>query len=127
MLNQFKQQSGTDYTLTDPQTEALLAIMKEEKKNVAATTGLPLSDANKDPAKLQALLADGKVDELLQGQDTLSQRVYDRARSILSPDQLNTFGRFQTNQMQMMRMGMSMAKKMFAPEKPTPGAAPPDQ
>jgi len=78
------------------------------------TTNLPL----------QALLADGKMDELLQGQDAVSQRVYDRARTILSPDQLNTFGRFQTNQMQMMRVGMSMAKKMFAPEKPTPGAAP---
>jgi hypothetical protein len=118
MLNQFKQQAGSDYNLTDPQTEALLTIMKEEKKNVAATTGLPLGDANKDPAKLQALLADGKVDELLQGQDVLSQRVYDRARTILSPDQLNTLGKFQTNQMQMMRLGMSMAKKMFAPDKP---------
>jgi len=127
MLNQFKQQAGSDYNLTDPQTEALLTIMKEEKKNVAATTGLPLGDANKDPAKFQALLADGKVDELLQGQDTLSQRVYDRARTILSPDQLNTFGKFQTNQMQMMRLGMSMAKRMFAPDKPTPAAAPPNQ
>jgi hypothetical protein len=127
MLNQFKQQAGSDYNLTDPQAEALLTFMKEEKKNVAATTGLPLGDANKDPAKLQALLADGKVDELLQGQDTLSQRVYDRARTILSPDQLNTFGKFQTNQMQMMRLGMSMARKMFAPDKPTPAGAPPNQ
>jgi hypothetical protein len=127
MLNQFKQQAGTDYNLTDPQTEALLTIIKEEKKNVAATTGLPLGDANKDPAKLQALLADGKMDELLQGQDAVSQRVYDRARTILSPDQLNTFGKFQTNQMQMMRLSLSMAKKMFAPDKPTPAAAPPNQ
>jgi hypothetical protein len=127
LLNQFKQQAGSDYNLSDPQTEALLTIMKEEKKNAAATTGLPLDDANKDPAKLQALLADGKVDELLRGQDALSQRVYDRARTILSPDQLNTLGKFQTNQMQMMRMGMSMARKMFAPDKPTPAAAPPNQ
>ena len=71
MLNQFKQQAGSDYNLTDPQTEALLTFMKEEKKNVAATTGLPLGDANKDPAKLQALLSDDKVDELLQAQDTV--------------------------------------------------------
>jgi hypothetical protein len=127
MLNQFKQQADSDYNLTDPQTEALLTIMKEERKNVAATTGLPLGDANKDPAKLQALLADGKVDELLQGQDVLSQRVYDRARTFLSPEQLNMFGKFQTNQMQMMRLGMSMAKKMFAPDKPNATTAIPNQ
>jgi len=29
---------------------------------------------------------------------------------------LDAFARFQTNQLQMMRMGMSMARKMFAPE-----------
>jgi ABC-type transporter Mla subunit MlaD len=127
LLNQFKQQVGSDFNLSDPQTEALLSFMKEEKKNVAASTGLPLADANQDTAKLQAMMSDGKLDELLQAQETIGQRVYDRARTILSPEQLATLGRFQTNQMQMMRLGMGMAKKMFAPDKPAAGAAPPGQ
>lgn len=115
MLTQFKQQAGSDYNLTDQQSEALLNLMKEEKKSVAATTGLPLGDANKDPAKLQALLSDDKVGELLKAQETVGQRVYDRARTFLSADQLDTLGKFQTNQLAMTRMGMTMAKKMFAP------------
>lgn len=126
MLNQFKQQAGSDYNLSDPQTEALLTFMKEEKKSVAASTGLPLNDTSQDPAKMQALLADDKTDQLLQAQETISQRVYERARTILSPEQLQTLGKFQTNQMQMTRMGLSMARKMFAPDQPAAPAATPN-
>jgi hypothetical protein len=98
--------------------------MKEEKKRVAASTGLPLNDSNQDPARMQAMLADDKVDQLLQAQETVNQRVYERARTILSLEQLQTLAKFQTNQMQMMRMGMTMARKMFAPDQAA-AAAPP--
>jgi phage terminase small subunit len=125
LLTQFKQQAGSDYNLSDPQSEALLTFMKEEKKSVAASTGLPLGDSGQDKAKLQGLMADDKVDQYMQAQDTINQRVYDRARTILSPEQLNTLGKFQTNQLQMMRMGMGMMKSMFGPDKPSGPAAPP--
>ena len=127
LLNQFKQQAGSDYNLSDPQSEALLTFMKEEKKSVAATTGLPLGDSSQDPAKLQALMADDKVDQYMQAQETINQRVYDRARTILSPEQLDTLGKFQTNQLQMMRMGMGMMKTMFGPDKSSGPAAPAGQ
>ena len=127
LLNQFKLQAGSDYNLNDVQTEAMLTFMKEEQKSVAASTGLPLGDANKDPAKLETMFSGDKVDELIAAQDTVGQRVYERARTILSPDQLNTWGKYQTNRMQMMRMGMNMAKKMFAPDKPAADAPPSDQ
>jgi len=119
MLNQFKTQVGSDYNLTEPQTEALLTFMKEEKKRVAAATGLPLNDSSQDPAKMQAFLADDKVGQLLDAQQTVNQRVYERARTILSVEQLQTLAKFQTNQMQMMRMGMTMARKMFGADKAT--------
>ena len=127
LLNQFKQQAGSDYNLNDQQTEALLTFMKEEQKSVAATTGLPLGQTDNDPAKLQSLFSDGKVDELLQAQDTVAQRVYDRARTILSPDQMDTLGRYQTNRMQMMRMGMNMMRTMFKPDQPPAGPPPAGQ
>jgi hypothetical protein len=127
LLNQFKLQAGSDYNLNDQQTEAMLTFMKEEQKSVAASTGLPLGQTDKDPAKLQAMFSGDKVDELIAAQDTVGQRVYERARTILSPDQLDTWGKYQTNRMQMMRMGMNMAKKMFAPDKPAADAPPPDQ
>ncbi len=115
LLNRYKMQAGSDYNLNDQQTEALLTIMKEEKKNVAAATGLPLADNSNDPAKLQAMLSGDKLDQYLQAQDSVNQRVYQRAQTFLSPDQLNTLSRFQTNQTQMMRMGMGMMRKMFSP------------
>jgi hypothetical protein len=125
-LNAFKQQAGSDYNLNDQQTEALLAIMKEEQKNVAASTGMPMGNADSDPAKLQTLLTGNKMDELLQTQQTVGQQVFERARSILSPDQLAAFGRFQTNQTQMMRLGMNMARSMFTPDPPATETAPPN-
>jgi hypothetical protein len=112
LLNQFKM-LGNDWNMNDQQTEALLTFMKEEQKRVATDTGLPLGQTDRDPSKLQSLFADGKIDALLQAQDTVGQRVYDRARTILSPDQLDTLGRYQTNRMQMMRMGMNMMRGMF--------------
>ena len=127
LLNQFKLQAGSDYNLNDQQTEAMLTFMKEEQKSVAATTGLPLGQTDKDPAKLQALVSGDKVDELIAAQDTVGQRVYDRARTILSADQLDTWAEDQTNRMQMMRMGMNMARKMFAPGNSAGAAAPPSQ
>jgi hypothetical protein len=117
LLNQFKLQAGSDYNLNDQQTETLLTLMKEEQKNVATTTGLPLGETDKDPAKLQALFSGDKVDELLQAQKTVGQRVYERARTILSPDQLDTWGKYQTNRMQMMRMDMTMMHKFMGPDK----------
>ena len=126
LLAQFKQQVGSDYNLSDPQTEALLTFMKEEKMNVSASTGLPLGDSSQDPAKLQAMMSGANVDQYLQAQDTINQRVYDRARTILSPDQLATLGRFQTNQVQMIRMGMGMVKQMFGPDNPGAPATQPN-
>ena len=117
MLNQFKMQVGSDYNLSDPQSEALLKFMAEERKSVAATTGLPLTEGDKDPAKFQALMSGDKAEELVHAQETVSQRVYERARTILSPEQLETLGKFQTNQVQMTRMGLSMMRTMFNPQK----------
>jgi hypothetical protein len=116
-LSQFRQQTTGENALTDRQTEQLLAFMKEEKQAVAAASGQPPPGAGQDAANLQAMLSGGGVEKLLQSQETVNQRVYDRAREVLSPDQLGAFGKFQTNQLQMMRMGMSMARKFMTPDK----------
>jgi hypothetical protein len=125
-LSQFQQQfAGTENALTDQQTERLLALMKEEKQNVAAATGQPLPGNGQDAATMEAMFSGDGVEKLMQTQETLNQRVYERAKEVLSENQLGPFGKFQTNQLQMMRMGMSMAKKFMAPEQPAPGSPPP--
>ena len=124
-LNAFKQQAGSDYNLTDQQSEALLNIMKEEQKNASAKGSASPGGSTGDGA-MAGLVSEDKMNALLQTQQTVAQQVYDRARSVLSPDQLGAFGQFQTNQIQMMRMGMSMARKMFGPTPLGGSAVPPN-
>jgi hypothetical protein len=124
-LTQFQQTSAaSEHPLSDPQTEALLTLMKEEKQAVAASTGLPLPGDNSDPATMQAMFSGEGIDNMLQSQETVNQRVYERARDVLRPEQLNAFGQFQTNQLQMMRVGLTMARKFMAPEKSESASAP---
>jgi hypothetical protein len=112
-LNQFQQQNASGgNALNDQQVDQLLTLMKEEKQS-AISRGDSIFGDTKDPAKVQEMLAGGQLDKMLQGQEEINERVYDRARDVLTPSQLNSFGAFQTNQLTMMRMGMSMAKQMF--------------
>ena len=124
-LNAFRQQAGADYSLTDQQSEQLLSFMSEEKQAATANGQTPL-DQSQGQAGLQAALSDDKTEKLIQNQEAINQRVYDRAQTILSPDQLTAFGKFQKSQLQMMRMGMSMARKMFGNDS-APASTPPSQ
>jgi hypothetical protein len=118
----FAQQSGNERPLTEPQTEALLAIMKEERQNVAVT-GVGSANTGNE-ADFAASLSENKVNELIQSQQISGQRVYERARTILSPEQLQAFGSFQTNQLQSMRASVNMFRKMFAPDNAAGSAIP---
>jgi len=116
-LNQFRlQNAGGEGALTDQQVEQLLGVMKEEKQAVTAATGQAFPVAGQDASNLEAMFSKEGAEKLLQAQETISQRVYDRARDILSPDQLVSFCSFQTNQLQMMRMGINMARKLMVSE-----------
>ena len=75
---------------------------------------------------MQAMFSGEGTEKLLQTQETVNLRVYERAREVLSADQLSAFGRFQTNQLQMMRMGMTMARKFMTPEKGDGAPLPPN-
>lgn len=118
-LNQFRLQNArSEHALTDDQTEWLLLVMREEKQAAASGRGQPLPGYDTDPASMQAFLSEEGVEQLLEQQAVVNQRVYERALEGLTSEQLDAFGRFQTNQMQMMRVGMNMAKAMFSPETP---------
>jgi hypothetical protein len=123
-LNLFQQQMATDNPLTDTQTEQLLSFMKQER-DAATAAGAPAPPgAGQDKASLEAMFSGDQADKLLESQQTVNSRVFDRAQSILSPDQLDAFGKFQTNQLQMMRLGMTMARKMFNPNSSVPAPTP---
>jgi len=122
-LNQFKLTGGLQTALTDDQTEQLLTIMKEEKQSVTSKGGQALADLSQKKGAMQGMLSDEQIDKMLEAQTEVNERVYNRANELLAPDQMQAFGKFQTNQLQMMRMGMSMARKMFGNDKSTPPAS----
>ena len=47
----------------------------------------------------------------------LQQRVFDRAHTVLTPDQMNAFETAQKAQLQMQKMGVKMGKAMFGGDK----------
>jgi hypothetical protein len=116
-LGQFSvQNAGSEIALTDEQTEWLLEVIREEKKAVTPRTGWISQGGIPNPDNLQAMISDEGMEPFLDMQAKVNERVYGRAAEGLSEEQLVAFGRFQTNQLHMMRMGINMAKHMFEPE-----------
>ena len=62
-------------------------------------------------AQMQAMFSGEGIEKLLQSQETTSG--FTRTPVKFFAEQLSTFGTFQTNQFQMMRMGMTMARKFM--------------
>ena len=114
-LNQFRQTMGSENALTDQQTDQLLAFMREEKQAVTATGGMASFDGQ-DAASMQAMFSGEGIDKILQNQEAIGKRVYERAQTVLSESQLTAFGKFQNSQLQMMRVGMSMARQFMSPD-----------
>lgn len=120
MLNAYKQQFGAEsLAMTEEQTEQILGFMKEEKQTMASV-GQPALAMSQDGSDMETVLSEDRAESALQSQEYVNERVLERAKSVLTPDQLAAFGKFQSNQLQMMRFGVGMARKMFAPETPQP-------
>lgn len=115
-LSQLRQRLTGENALSDAQAEQLLALMKEEKKSVAAELGQAFPSPGQDAANMEAMFSEEGVEKLLRAQETVNQRVLERARGVLSEAQLSAFAAFQTNQLQLMRMGMNMARRFMTAE-----------
>jgi hypothetical protein len=116
-LNQFQQQlSGGQNALSEDQNGQLLAIMKEERKNSPAMFS---NDPNAvpDPAQFEAMLSEEKMNKHFEQQEELNRRILERAKAVLSPEQLEVFNSHQSSQLQMQRFGMSMAIQFMGGKK----------
>lgn len=109
-LSQIRNQlSAGGVPLDDTQAASLLSIMKEER----ARTPNPMP-GNNDVAAQAKLLENGEMMEgVLKSQEDYNRRVLDRARSLLSPDQLQAFEASQKQQADMQKMGIQMSREMF--------------
>jgi hypothetical protein len=117
-LSQFSQQmAGGQNPLSADQSQQLLEIMKQEKKGTAPALGESGADGSLGAANWQAMMSEGKMNDFLKQQEDLNQRVLERAKAVLTPEQLEAFATHQASQLQMQRMGVTMAVKMFGGEK----------
>lgn len=103
--------SAAGQPLEETQRAGLLQIMKEERMKVPAG---PLDPGNKDvAASMKAMQTGEGLDKSLETQRQLQQRVFSRAHTVLTPDQMTAFEAAQKQQIQMQEMGVKMGKAMF--------------
>jgi hypothetical protein len=97
--------------LDDNQRAGLLQIMKEERMKTPAG---PLEPGNKNVSAAMRSMQTGEgLEQALENQRQLQQRVYARAHTVLTPDQMITLESAQKQQIQMQEMGVKMSKAMF--------------
>jgi RNA polymerase sigma factor (sigma-70 family) len=108
----------TDHPLTDDQEQRLLQLLINERKNSVSAV---------DPVTGQPVVAPGNsaatMDQALQTQDQINQRVFQQAANFLSPDQLQSLGTSQTNFLGLMKTMLPMAQKFMGTDtEAAPGA-----
>jgi hypothetical protein len=104
-------QLGKQTDISPEQNQQLLAIFKEEKKNVQINRGTPAADPTKD---WQQLLQTGEAaEQMFAQQEEANNRVLERAGQVLTPEQLEKFGPLLKSQIDMQKAGMRMAREMF--------------
>lgn len=119
---------GSQVALEPEQTRDLLEIMKDEKKIASASS----PDMNIDPSQdwQKFLESEDFNKRYFDQQKKVNERVLERARGLLSPDQLKKFQEFQDQQATMQQLGMEMSRKMLgsgAGSPAGPGPAPTPQ
>ena len=118
VLDQF----GKQVELTPEQNQQLLAIIKEEKKNMQVNRGTPTIDPTKD---WQQVMQDNEMaDQMFAQQEEVNNRVIERAGQILTPEQSAKLEPLLKSQLEMQRAGITMAREMFKSGDQVPAPAP---
>jgi hypothetical protein len=95
-----------DNPLTDTQQQQLLEAMKAARQSVTASSPL-------DPGQANGADKLAMMDQVLQQQDQMNQKVLQQAAAFLSPDQVQTLGTSQSNMIALQKSMAPMMEKMF--------------
>jgi len=95
-----------DNPLTDTQQQQLLEAMKAARQSVTASSPL-------DPGRANGADKLAMMDQVLQQQDQMNQKVLQQAAAFLSPDQVQTLGTSQSNMIALQKSMAPMMEKMF--------------
>jgi hypothetical protein len=112
-VSQFGDQlADTPTPLTTDEQQQLISAMSDVRNNFQWSTDLKPHGSQTDP-NFASQLTDDNINKFAQDQERLDQLLLDRARQILSPEQLTAYQNFQSSQRQLQLMAMKMAAKMF--------------
>ena len=111
MLQQWEGQfSSAGSPLESKQKDQLLGLIRDERAKTPDATLIN----NGNPAKsIEAMRDDGNIDKMMAGQQEVNQRVLNRARDFLNPDQVATLEKAQKQQLELMRGQINMSKELF--------------
>jgi hypothetical protein len=111
-LSMYKDQQSTGPGALNADQEAqLLQAMTDERQKFKFTTDF--SDQTKFTGDLASYFTDDKIDQYQKEMEQLHQQYLDRAKTILTPEQLDPFGKFLNSQRELQKAGFKMAMTMF--------------
>jgi hypothetical protein len=117
-VDQLKTQlAGQNLALQDQQTAQLLQIMKDEKAIIP-----PIIPTDNTQFPRQDLFTAENLDKQVQWMEDYNRRVLERARQVLTPEQLTHYQTFQQQQASMQKLGLKMAGQMFGGDRSAPPA-----
>ena len=96
--------------------------MKEER--LKSPPVIDDSDKSRTAESLSKMMNAETMEAQFKWQEEFNKRVIERARTLLSPEQLQEFSEFQTQMSNMQRMGIKMAREMFGGNKDASAVAP---
>lgn len=119
-LNQLQSQlEAANLPLLEQQSAQLIQIMQEEKTQLPPA--IP-TDPNLSPADMKALMTSENMEKQLQWTEDYNKRLLDRAREVLTLEQMDKYRDFLEQQASMQKIGLKMAKEMFGKESSPPAA-----
>lgn len=111
-LNMYKDQQGSGPGALNPDQEAqLIQVMGDERQNFKFTTDY--SDQSKFNGDIASYFTEDKINKFYQESEELNQHYLDRAKTILTPEQVDPFTKFLNSQREMQKAGFKMAMTMF--------------
>jgi hypothetical protein len=111
-LNMYKDQQGSGLGALNPDQEAqLIQAMADERQNFKFTTDF--SDQSKFSGDLASYFTDEKIEQYQKEMEDLHQQYLERAKTILTPEQLDPFTKFLKSQRELQKAGFKMAMTMF--------------
>lgn len=112
---QFKELLTGDKERKEQQTKELFQVMQEERQRALENAGLDPDFQTVPNMNFRNIASEAEAERSIKLLDGIYENVTARASSFLSPEEIQKFGQFRTNAINLNRMAVSVNRKMMAP------------